>query len=172
MRVIILMVCSLFVLVGFSQRIPSEREMKMIDEINYVRTNPTAYIPYISEYLDIWDEGKSVRKVADELIDILKKMDPLDSLQFSQELYEDAVAHGNWMKKKNAFEHSKLEYAENLVGGDEKPRYAIVSLLIDDGVPSRGHRKNLLNPAYKFIACHEVLGEVKGQKFVFVQLFK
>lgn len=36
-------------------------------------------------------------------------------------------------------------FAENIHYGDIEPRFVIISLLIDDGVKSRGHRKTLLS---------------------------
>lgn len=43
----------------------------------------------------------------------------------------------------------KTRLAENIVYGYENPRQAVISLLIDDGVPDRAHRRNILNPAFK-----------------------
>jgi uncharacterized protein YkwD len=47
------------------------------------------------------------------------------------------------------------EIAENIAYGPEKPRDVIIQQLVDDGVGDRGHRKNLLNPAWRYvgIAC-------------------
>ena len=45
---------------------------------------------------------------------------------------------------------------ENLVGGPDDIRRAVILLLVDDGIPNRGHRKALLNPAWKYVACHKV----------------
>ena len=70
---------------------------------------------------------------------------------------------------------------ENLVGGESSPRESVVALLIDAGVYSRGHRKALLEPHWKYVACYKIgqienLRELKGQQWddmnnCWVQLF-
>jgi uncharacterized protein YkwD len=47
------------------------------------------------------------------------------------------------------------EIGENIAYGPDKPRDIIIQQLVDDGVGDRGHRKNLLNPAWRYvgIAC-------------------
>jgi uncharacterized protein YkwD len=53
--------------------------------------------------------------------------------------------YGQWQK----------EAAENIQFGGRTPEEMIQLLVIDDGVPSRGHRENLLNPHFRLtgIAC-------------------
>jgi uncharacterized protein YkwD len=47
----------------------------------------------------------------------------------------------------------KFGLHQSLIGeiinyGDEKPRWTVMQLLIDDGVAGRGHRKNIFNPDF------------------------
>jgi uncharacterized protein YkwD len=52
--------------------------------------------------------------------------------------------------------------AENISVGVWHPLQAILSLLIDDGVPSKGHRKNILNPAHRCIGLSTVSHKMHG----------
>jgi uncharacterized protein YkwD len=50
---------------------------------------------------------------------------------------------------------------ENIVGGTIKKgvRGMVISLLIDSGISSRGHRYNMLNPEWKYVGCYGYAGE-------------
>ena len=42
-------------------------------------------------------------------------------------------------------------FGENIVMAKRSPREIVFVMLIDDGAPGRGHRKNLLNANFKFV---------------------
>lgn len=150
---------------------PTERELAMLNEVNYVRTNPAEYANFIVEYTNYWESDKEELAAAAELKKQLTTMIAVDSLRWSPLLYHDAFTHGNYLKRVKKFEHSNYDWAENIVSGDETVRFAILNLLIDSGVTSRGHRKNLLNPTYTEFAVYEVPGLVGDWDYVFVQEF-
>jgi len=150
---------------------PTARELEMLNEVNYVRTNPVEYAKYIDEYTKAWGSDKEEVKAAAELKTQLLKMTPVDSLKWSPTLYHDAWTHGNKMKRTGKIEHSDYDWAENIVSGDEGVRFAVLNLLIDSGVPSRGHRKNILSPNYKEFACYEIPGSIGQWEYVFIQEF-
>ena len=66
--------------------------------------------------------------------------------------------------------------AENLAAGNDAPEEIILQLIIDDGVPSRGHRTNLLTPDFNIVgaaiiehpqwrhSCTMDLGEIEKEK--------
>lgn len=59
----------------------------------------------------------------------------------SSDLKERIERHGNW----------QVRIAENIAYGNSSARQVVIFLLIDDGVKNRGHRKNLLHPAFKTV---------------------
>lgn len=52
--------------------------------------------------------------------------------------------------------YTKIEATagENCDYGETNPRGVILDLAIDDGVPSRGHRENMMNPDFVLFGCH------------------
>jgi hypothetical protein len=169
MKNIIILFIVLLPFAAFSQL--TEREQQVLDEINLVRTDPVGYIQYIDSFLEYWDSNAAERATAEELKKQLKKMEPLQPLEFSQTLYDSAKKHGAKMVKTKVFEHSNCDCAENIQYGNSDVRYAILDLLIDHGVSGRGHRKNILNPEYKYFAVYEVLGIVGDMEYIFIQQF-
>ncbi|MDD3858749.1 MAG: CAP domain-containing protein [Bacteroidales bacterium] len=149
----------------------TEREQQVLEEINLCRTNPQLYIQYIDEYLIYNDSDAGEKATARELKKILKKMKAVEPLVFSPELYEACKIHGDYIVKTKKLVHSDCVCAENIQCGHEIIRYAVIDLLIDHGISSRGHRNNILNPEFKYFAVYEIPQKVKKMEYIFIQQF-
>lgn len=173
----------------------TEREKEMIKELNLVRSDPQGYIEYVEQYIyelktDRWSDASMIGeeiKTAKELIRELKSTSSMSTLQPHKGLYKASKNHGDEGKKKGNINHKGDDgswpwdrgekYAsdlsdtnENLVGGPEKVRRSVMLLLVDSGIDGRGHRKNILNPEWRHVACYEVgqIGEIPNY---WVQMF-
>ncbi len=170
----------------------TEKEKAMIEEINLMRTNPKGYIPYVDAYVAemktmMIGSSRSLEKAAKELKKELNNISTLSRLQPHQKLYQVAKAHGLDNQRHNQLEHTGTDGRssfdrvkdanlkisikpdgsvapnENLAGGESTVRNTVLALLIDDGIPTRGHRKALMEPSWKYVACYNI-GTIKNLK--------
>lgn len=173
---------------GASYLKPVEREM--IDEINLLRSNPAGYIPFVQDYIKEIEAGRAFSRsttAAYELIDELRRTGPLSILEPTECIYRAAEKHGqeavrigssdhvgkdgSWPWDRVRRECSQMSDGnENLVGGPDKIRVSMLLLLIDDGIPTRGHRKTLLEPKWKYVACYKS-GQVGRMPNSWIQKF-
>lgn len=169
MRMILFFVILYIPTVIFAQM--TEREQQVLDEINLVREHPADYIKYIDPFLEYWNSSAEEKATAEELKKELKKLQPLQPLVFSPELYASARKHGEYIAKTGKFVHSDCNCGENIQYGNSEVRNAVIDLLIDNGVPERGHRKNILNSEYKYFAVYEITKTVGDMDYIFIQQF-
>ncbi|MEM6723114.1 MAG: CAP domain-containing protein [Bacteroidota bacterium] len=178
-----------------SQDFLTPRERSMVNEINQLRNNPSAYIGYIEDYKRRFratyagndERVETELAAADELIRSLRQTPALDKLLANRTLYELAKQHGSVIKRRNYPGHIGLDGsypwerikkadptfgdgAENIVAGLSTIRDAIIVLLIDSQIPERDNRKALLNPSFTYVACYEI-GEVNGTPYTWLQEF-
>lgn len=107
------------------------------------------------------------------LVDDLKKLKPLRILQPDRGIYAAAQKHAKdeedhqwtllhtgsdgsepWDRIKK-FSPRMMSTGENIAGSYPKPtaRDILIQLLIDEGIPGYGHRRNLLDPQWTHMAC-------------------
>lgn len=166
---------------GASYLSPTERQV--IAEINMARTDPPAYARAFLEPLRRYYSGKMLQypgeiaivteegvSALDECIRVMESTKPLPPLFPKEGLSHAARDHAADQAKTGAVGHSgsdgstpasrvsryghwDIAFGENIDYGNAEPRRIVTSLLIDDGVPSRDHRANLLDPEFRFIGA-------------------
>lgn len=135
--------------------------------LNLVRTNPKGFIKsHLNDYLQ--SNNMTQNSYAKSLIEDLKKTEKMSALQFSDPLTKIARMHAVDMGKSGKVGHTSSDgtpfsdrlrnkakakgtIAENCDYGNEEPLDIVMSLLIDDGIKSLGHRKNILEPSFNWI---------------------
>ncbi len=166
-------------------RVLSPLEQGIVDEHNLVRTDPRAYAAYVSEFREFFDgnliriPGQTAAVLTregvgavDEAIDFLMAAEPAPPLTASDGMSRGATDHvedqgpsgdtghdgsdgstpGERMDRHGSW---NMIFAENLAYGPQTARDVVMGLIIDDGVPDRGHRRNIFDPRLQVIgvAC-------------------
>ncbi len=138
----------------------SEEERNVILLTNLARTDGSLYTETI---LARWLKGKKSSRYTRSLIRELKNTSGLTLLTSQKDLYNIAKGHAVVSGKRGTAGHQRFEkrfgpvmttytmVAENCAYGYDHAVDIVNSLLIDEGIKSLGHRKNMLNPDFNSI---------------------
>ena len=124
---------------------PSRFEEGVFTELNRFRSDPAAYADYLSDYRPRF-EGKLLVSNDDSEIDIMTR----EGVAAVDEAIRD-LRRGERMKARGGGPYVN----EVITYGHHTPEGVVDQLLIDDGVPGRGHRHSLLRPTHRYagVAC-------------------
>ncbi|MDZ7650578.1 MAG: CAP domain-containing protein [Cytophagales bacterium] len=158
---VIILSCQISVL--FAQ----SKEEEVLTLLNLIRTNPKGFIEsHLNDYLQ--SHNMAQNGYAKSLLTDLKKTEKMSALQFSEPLTKVARMHAVDMGKSGTVGHTSSDgtsfsdrlrnkakakgtIAENCDYGNGEPLDIVMSLLIDDGITSLGHRKNILEPSFRWV---------------------
>lgn len=163
---------------------PTRTEVAVLADLNRFRADPPAYVPVLGGYRARFD-GKLLRGgekgeidirtnegpvAVDEAIRAIRAAKPLSQLQHSDLLARVAADHVAYQSRTGTTGHytrgigpgermvmrgGQYRVSEVITYGHHSARGVVPQLLIDDGVPDRGHRVRLLRGDYRYagVAC-------------------
>jgi uncharacterized protein YkwD len=153
----------------------SAMEAEIAAEIRALRANPAGYAAHLREYRRFYGTDNVIRRpnrtdvrtregiaAVDEAIAALEKSPKLPPLELSPGISRAARDHADDIGRSGSTSHTGSDGSqfwdrmerygewtgdsgENIMFGSSEARTVVMDLLIDDGVPSRGHRQNLLS---------------------------
>jgi uncharacterized protein YkwD len=162
----------------------SPLEKAVVKEINLARTSPKEYLSLLEQFSKYYD-GKLLKlpgqtpiltregtSAVAEAIRSLRSQKPVPPLSPSKGMSLGAKDHIGDLRTSGASQHKGSDgsqtwdrvnrygtwqkiIGENICFGHNKARNIVMTLMIDDGVPGRGHRKNIFHPDFRLVgvAC-------------------
>ncbi|HEX8844273.1 MAG TPA: CAP domain-containing protein [Pyrinomonadaceae bacterium] len=154
-------------------------ELEIMNEMNLARTEPQKYAAFVEEFKKYYDGNRLTipgRKKAiitndgiaavDEAINFLRAQQPLPAFEASKGVCSAASDHAKDLAGTGISGHRGSDgsspnarvdrygrwegaIGETIVYEVTTARQIIIALIIDDGVPNRGHRRNIFDPNYK-----------------------
>lgn len=138
----------------------------VLAEMNYARAHPDAYARELRRDPDAGGDPAAV----EEAIDFLERQPPLAPLEGDRRIAAAAREHSRAQAVSGAVGHGaagglgrRLQQngvwaglsAENISYGNGAATGVIRQLIIDSGVPGRGHRRNIFSASYQLagVAC-------------------
>lgn len=162
----------------------SDLEHRVVGELNQARAHPRQYAANLAalrkhfkghelhrpgNVIIVTQEGVNA---VDEAIAFLKSTKPLPALKLSRGMSRGARDHVNEQGPAGETGHDSMNgnkpwdrvsrygiwqeiIGENISYGSDDAKMVVMGLIIDDGVPDRGHRKNIFNPRFRVagVAC-------------------
>jgi uncharacterized protein YkwD len=162
------------------EQLMSPRESEILAEINLARTNPAQYLRYLEDFRPYY-HGKEIKfsdgqvlvtnegvSALDEAIGFVRSMKPLSALELRKGMILGAKDHVNDLAKTGQSGHRGSDgsitedrlsrygkwsdsVGEDIVYQSRKAREDVIALIIDDGVKSRGHRKNIFKSDFHVV---------------------
>lgn len=138
----------------------SDEEKKVILLSNLARHDG---LLFANSFLDEFLQDKRPTGYTRSLYRDLKKVKEFPMLQSEKDLYEIAKGHAEISGKRGTTGHQRFDkrfnpvidkynsVAENCAYGYSEAMNIVLELLIDEGISSLGHRKNILNSDYNSI---------------------
>jgi uncharacterized protein YkwD len=138
----------------------------VLDELNFARARPGEYARELRRELDRSDDPAAV----EEAIRFLERQDSLPPLESDRRIAAAARQHTQAQGARGDVGHGAAGAlgqrlrgqgvwaglsAENISYGYDDPRDVVRQLIIDSGVPGRGHRRNIFASGYQLagVAC-------------------
>jgi uncharacterized protein YkwD len=125
--------------------------------------------------------GKDVHiqniKAAEDLINVLDTITPMDTLMFDSLMYKITKSHGEYLKSVDKTGHygpkgqtvfdrfNSYEVSENC-------GTSLIGLMVDSGIPGFGHRYNILNPKWNYISIYYIIDHPSWGDSYMIQNFK
>jgi hypothetical protein len=181
-----------------SSETPAQIDLEIHELLNQIRANPQMLLPHLEGMVPRF-EGTLLKRPGHvnlrtnegvgaviETIEYIKNMTPKCQLTWSDDIWRAARDHvldhgpigasGHTGSDGSSVSQRIERYCgiigcsgENIDYGSDTALDVLVDLIIDDGVASRGHRKNIFSPDWKQHACYT--GFHKGYKNMTVQDF-